>query len=67
MDVSTKKNYPSEVSIMIVRQHKVLSQVDAFKIFLIINLMCLTDFMKYIFDIYLNNIYHIVFAIHLIC
>ena len=30
-------------------------------------LVCLIVFVKDIFNIYLNNIYHIVFSLHLVC
>ena len=29
-------------------------------------LVCLKDFVKHVFDIYLNNRYHIVFSLHLV-
>ena len=67
------KNYPSEASIMVARQLKMVSQSDAFTISATMNiryvfkkLVCLTVFLKDIFDIYLNNIYHIVFSLHLV-
>ena len=69
----TLKNYPSEASIMVARQLKVVSQSDAFTISAIMNiqyvfkkLACLIVFLNDIFDIYLNNIYHIVFSLHLV-
>ena len=56
-------NYPSEASIMVARQLKVVSQSDAFTISSTMNiqyvfkkLACLKVFLKDIFDIYLNNI-----------
>ena len=58
---------------MVARQLKVVSQSDAFTISAIMNLqyvfkklVCLVVFLKDIFDIYLNNIYHIVFSLHLV-
>ena len=74
MDVLTLKNYPSEASIMVARQIKIVSQIDAFTISATRNigqyafkkLVCLIVLVKYIFDIYLNNIYHIVFSLHLV-
>ena len=74
MDVLTLKNYPSEASNMVARQIKTISQIDAFTISASRNigqhafkkLVCLIVFVKYICDIYLNNIYHIVFSLHLI-
>ena len=71
MNVLTLENYPSEASIMVARQLKIVSQIDAFTISATRNiqhvfkkLACLIVFLKDIFDIYLNNIYHIVFALH---
>ena len=65
------KNYLSEASIMVARQLKIVSQIDAFTISATMNiqhvfkkLVCLIIFLKDIFDIYLNNIYHIVFSLH---
>ena len=67
-------NYPSEASIMVARQLKVVSQSNAFTISATMNiqyvfkkLACLIVFLKDIFDIYLNNIHHIVFSLHLVC
>ena len=67
------KNYPSEASIMVARQLKVVSQSDAFTISAIMNiqyvfkkLACLIVFLKDIFAIYSNNIYHIVLSLHLL-
>ena len=58
---------------MVARQLKTVSQIDAFKISTTRNikyafkkLVCLIVFVKDIFDIYLNNIYHIVFSLHLV-
>ena len=66
----TLKNYPSETSIMVARQLKIVSKDDAFTIsatrniqYVFKKLACLVVFLKDIFDIYLNNIYHIVFAL----
>ena len=65
------KNYPSEASIMVARQLKIITQIDAFTIsdtrnlqYVFKKLVCLIVFVKGIFDIYLNNIYHIVFSLH---
>ena len=67
----TLKNYPSEAFIMVARQLKIVSQIDAFTISAARSIQevfkkfaCLTVFLKDIFDIYLNNIYHIVFSLH---
>ena len=61
-------NYPSEASIMVARQLKIVCQSDAFTISAARNihygfkkLVCLIVFVKDIFDNFLNNIYHIVF------
>ena len=67
-------NYPSEASIMVARQLKIVSQIDAFTIsattknqYVFKKLACLiVFFLEDIFDIYLNNIYHIVFSLHLV-
>ena len=73
MDVLTLKNYPREASIMVARQLKIVSQIDAFTIsatrdiqYVFKKLACLIVFVKDIFDIYLNNIYHIVFSLHVV-
>ena len=70
----TLKNYPNEASFMIARQLKIVSQVDAFTISVARNikyvfkkLVCLIVFVKDVFDIYLNCIYHIVLSLHLAC
>ena len=70
----TLNNYPSEASFMVARQLKIVSQIDAFTISANMNiqyvfktLVCLIVFLKDIFDIYLNIIYHIVFSLHLVC
>ena len=67
------KNYLSEASIMVARQLKIVSQSDAFTIsatrniqYVFKKLACLIVFVKDIFDIYMNNIYHIVFSLHLV-
>ena len=59
---------------MVARQLKTLGQVDAFTILATRNiehvlkkLVCLTVFVKDLFYIYLNNIYHIVFSLYLVC
>ena len=59
---------------MAAKQLKILSQVDAFTIPTTRNiehvfkkLVCLTVFVKDLFYIYLNNIYHIVFSLYLVC
>ena len=72
VDVLTLKNDPSEPSIMVARQLKIVSQVDAFTISATRNIQyafkkleSLIVFVKDVFDIYLNNIYHTVFSIHL--
>ena len=59
---------------MVARQLKIVSHIDAFAISAAMNihyvfekLACSTVFAKDIFDIYLNNIYHIVFSLHLVC
>ena len=69
IDVLTLKHYPSEASIMVARQLMIVSQIDAFTISATRNiqnvfkkLVCFIVFAGDIFDIYLNNIYHIVFS-----
>ena len=59
---------------MVARQLKIVSQSDAFTISAIRNiqyvlkkLVGLIVFEKDIFDIYLNNIFHIVFSSYLVC
>ena len=59
---------------MVARQLKIVGQSDAFMIsatrniqYVFKKLVDLTVFEKDIFDIYLNNICHIVFAIYLVC
>ena len=58
---------------MVARQLKTLGQVDAFTISATRNvehvlkkLVCLTVFVKDLFYIYLNNIYHIPFSLYLV-
>ena len=58
---------------MVARQLKIVSQIDAFTISAAMNLRyvfkklaCLIVFVKDIFHIYLNSIYHIVFSLHLV-
>ena len=58
---------------MVARQLKIVSQIDAFTISAAMNihyvfkkLACLIVFVKDIFDIYLNSIYHSVFSLHLV-
>ena len=69
----TQNNYPGEASVMFARQLKIVSQSDTFMISAIRNieyvlkkLVGLIVFEKDIFDIYLNNICHIVFSSHLV-
>ena len=59
---------------MVARQLKIVSQIDAFTIsatrkipYVLKKLVCLIVFVKDIFNIYFNNIYHIVFSLHLVC
>ena len=72
--MSANIEQPQKVSIMVARQLKIVSQIDAFTIsatrniqYVFKKLACLIVFMKEIYDIYLNNIYHIVFLLHLVC
>ena len=58
---------------MVARKLKIISQIDTFTISAIRNiqyvfkkLVCLIVFVKDIFDTCLNNIYHIVFSLHLV-
>ena len=67
----TQNNYPGEASVMVARQLKIVSQSDAFMIFdtrniqyVLKKLVSLIVFEKGIFDIYLNNICHIVFSLY---
>ena len=69
----TQNNYPGEASVMVTRQLKIVSQSDAFMIsatrniqYILKKLMGLIVFEKDIFDIYLNNICHIVFSLYLV-
>ena len=66
-------NYPNEASIMVARLLKIVSQIDAFTIsatrnlqYVFKKLVCLIVFVKGIFDTNLNNIYHIIFSLHLV-
>ena len=68
------KKYLSEASIFVARQLKITSQNDAFMIlatrniqYVLKTLVCLIVFVKDIFGIYLNNIYHMVFSLDLVC
>ena len=61
-------NDPSEASIMVARQLKVVSQSDAFTIsatrniqYVFEKLVFLIVFVKDMLDIYLTNIYHIIY------
>ena len=70
----TQNNFPGEASVMVARQLKVVSQSDAFMIsatrniqYVLEKLVGLIVFEKDIFDIYLNNICHIVFPLYLVC
>ena len=74
IDILTLKNYPSEASIMVVRQLKIVSQIDVFTVsatrniqYVFKKLACSIGFVKDIFDIYLNNIYHFLFSLHFVC
>ena len=67
-------NYPSEASVMVARQLQVVSHIDAFMIsatrniqYVFKKLACLIVFLKDLFDIYISNLYHIVFPLHLVC
>ena len=58
---------------MVARQLKIVSQTDAFTIsatrniqYVFKKLECLIVFVKDIFDIYLNNTYHIVFLLQVV-
>ena len=69
----TQNNYPGEASFMVARQLKIVSQSDAFMIsttrdiqYVFKKLVGLIVFVKDTFDIYLNNIYHIVFSLYLV-
>ena len=69
----TQNNYPSEASVMVARQLKIVSQSDAFMIsatkniqYVLKKLVGLIVFEKDIFDIFLNNICHFVFSLYLV-
>ena len=56
------------------RQLEIVSRIDVFMIsatrniqFVFKELVCLIIFVKDTFDIDLNNMYHIVFSLHLVC
>ena len=58
---------------MVARQLKIVSQVHVFTILAARNihyvfekLVCLKVFVKDVFDVDLNNIYHIVFSLHVV-
>ena len=58
---------------MVARQLKIVGQIDAFTFsatrkiqYVFKKLVCLIVFVKDIFDIYLNNIYNIVFSLNLV-
>ena len=62
--VLTLNKHPSEASIMVARQLKIVSQIDAFTIsatrkmqYVFKKLVCLIVFVKDRFDVHLNNIY----------
>ena len=68
------KKYLSEASIFVARQLKITSQINAFMIlatrniqYVLKTLVCLIVFVKDIFGIYLNDIYHMVFSLDLVC
>ena len=69
----TQIDFPGEASVMVARQLKIVSQSDAFMIsatkniqYVVKKLVGLIVFEKDIFDIYLNNIFHIVFSLYLV-
>ena len=69
----TQNNYSGEASVMVARQLMIVSQSDAFTIsatrniqYVLEKLVGLIVFGKDIFDIYLNNIYHIVLSLYLV-
>ena len=73
IDGLTRKYFPSEASIMVARQLKIVSQVDALTISAARNiqyvfkmLLCLKVFVKDVFDMYLNKRHHIVFSLYLV-
>ena len=62
-----------KLSFMVARQLKIVSQIDAFTIsatrniqYVFKKLVCFIVFVKDMFDIYLDNTYHIVFSLHLV-
>ena len=66
-------NNPSEAFVMVARQLQVVSHIDAFTIsatrniqYVFKKLACLIVFLKDLFDIYISNLYHIVFPLHLV-
>ena len=68
-----QNNYPCEASVMVARQLKIVSQSDVFMIsatrkiqYDFKKLVVMIVFEKDIFDIYLNNICHIVFSLYLV-
>ena len=70
----TQNKYLGEASAMVARQLKIVSQSDAFMIsatrniqYVLKKLVGLIAFEKGIFDIYLNNIWHIVFSLYCVC
>ena len=69
----TQNNYPGKASVMVARQQKIVSQNDAFMNsstrniqYVLKKLEDLIVFEKDIFDIYLNNLCHIVFSLYLV-
>ena len=69
----TQNNYPREASVMVARQLTIVSQSDAFMIsatkniqYVLKKLVGLIVFEKDIFDIYFNNICHIVFSLYFV-
>ena len=69
----TQNNYPGEASFMVARQLKIVSQSDVNMIsatrkiqYVLKKLVGLIVFVKDMFDIYLNNICHIVFSFYLV-
>ena len=69
----TQNYYLGEASVMVARQLKIVSQSDAFMIsatrniqYVLKRLVGMIVFEKDIFDIYLNNICHIVFSLYLV-
>ena len=69
----TQNNYPGEASVMVARQLIIVSQSDVFTIsatrniqYVLKKLVGLIVFENDIFDIYLNNICHIVLSLNLV-